>query len=987
MNRKELDQEFVTAFVESLPDPEGARAFLRRIQQNEIFDHLRSQPLLLSRVLTIASYSPMLGETILRHPEYVLWLQREAGRDLPLLKSTERLSQDLARFVIGTISTDRRTSLVRFKRRELLRIYLRDCLGLATLSETTDELSNLADSILADALAQAYQEMVNQHGAPLERDERGRIVTAEMVIVSLGKLGCRELNYASDIDLFFLYSTPGQTAGDGRAASSVITNKEFFTKVAERIVQMIGNNSGEGAVYRIDLRLRPYGRDGDLVWDTARASEYYRETAENWERQSLIRARDSAGSHRVASAFLESVRDVIFSTDVREDAINAVRRVREKIERKTSTRGGGFNVKLGRGGIREIEFIAQALQLQHGGREPWVRSTQTLIVLARLAEKGFLSDAERATLSSAYNFLRMVEHRLQMEHGAQTHTLPTGSERLNLLARRCGYLSGDAAREFLADLDTHTAAVRAVYQRVFERRDEVTTPEPPPQVIGADEESERLLQAAVNAISRLAGHISHASIESVARQALDRALNRLRSLKNLIGWVESAETHRETVWGELGPERLAGLIERLTIVLSSQYLAQILIPRPRLGEALLGAPAFHSCEEYLQVLRQASHGGETTSARADALRRAWYEQIIGIGYRDMMSVVEIDSPDLSEAERMAARAEAIMNSNRAQTSLAEAALRRAVEIALGACGVDDGSASLLRFSVLGLGRLGHAGMDYGSDLDLMVVYDDESSWPPVELDRSLLGDGVLSASEFYSKFTSQLVNVLGLITREGMIYRVDLRLRPEGKSGPLARGLGSLLGYIESRASAWEHSAYLKARKIAGDRGFGDEVQRRICEASFDAASRNPTLKEHLREMRLRIEREKVRGTRPDLKWGAGGVTDAYFITRYLQLAHHIYFPPERGTAALISHLSERGVIDSGQAVQLLEGYRFLRSVDHWLRLLLERPTSVLPSSPATLESLARAIGLSSGNHVEEMLAGHCAAMRRVFDEVLSSES
>src|SRR6185503_9743356 len=233
-------------------------------------------------------------------------------------------------------------------------------------------------------------------------------------------------------------------------------------------VQMIGSSAGEGAVYRIDLRLRPYGRDGDLVWEIEQAADYYENKAQNWERQALIRARASAGSYKVVAQFLDLVRDSIFARDARARTLEDVRRAKEKIDRSQAMRAGGFNVKLGRGGIREIEFIAQALQLQYGGREPWVRTAQTLIVLARLAEKNYLTEAERARLSAAYTFLRTVEHRLQMEHGAQTHTLPASRERLELLARRCGYDSStDQLTAFTEDLARHTSAVRAVFNRVF----------------------------------------------------------------------------------------------------------------------------------------------------------------------------------------------------------------------------------------------------------------------------------------------------------------------------------------------------------------------------------------------------------------------------------------------------------------------------------------------------------------------------------------
>src|SRR5690349_966190 len=491
-------------FINALPDPQGARAFWERLQAVRQLDYDR-EPLVASRLLTVAAYSPFLAEDLLRHPEQIDWLRRETESGFDRVKTTEELSDELARFLMRTFETDQRLCLAQFKRRELLRIYLRDCLKIATLAEVTEELSNLADVILRHALALAYQEMTRQHGAPLTRDERGRIQTAEFSVVALGKLGCRELNYASDIDLLFLFAGEGQTAGDGRSAQSVIANKAFFKGVAERITQTVAGSTAGGAAYRIDLRLRPYGRDGELIWEAERAADYYREKAQNWERQALLRARASAGSDAVVTRFLDRVRDAIFNDEPHDYAMQDVRRAKEKIDREVARRGGGFNVKLGRGGIREIEFIAQALQLRHGGREPWLRSAQTLIVLARLAEKGYLSESERAQLSAAYTFLRTIEHRLQMEHGAQTHTLPVARERLRLVARRCGYLqSADPAADLLRDTEAHTAAVRAIYQRVFagsrQAAPVVAKPADAAPAGPIDDEAERLVHQAVVAL-------------------------------------------------------------------------------------------------------------------------------------------------------------------------------------------------------------------------------------------------------------------------------------------------------------------------------------------------------------------------------------------------------------------------------------------------------------------------------------------------------
>jgi glutamate-ammonia-ligase adenylyltransferase len=286
----------------------------------------------------------------------------------------------------------------------------------------------------------------------------------------------------------------------------------------------------------------------------------------------------------------------------------------------------------------------------------------------------------------------------------------------------------------------------------------------------------------------------------------------------------------------------------------------------------------------------------------------------------------------------------------------------------------------LPFVVMALGRLGHTGMDYGSDLDLLVVFDDAREWSPAE--------GIVkqfaTAQEFYAQFTARLSQTLSTITREGFIYRVDLRLRPEGKNGQLAQGLNGLLAYLSERASAWEHSAYLKVREVSGDLLFGARVRAEICETIFAAAAINPTLKADLAAMRRRLEREKAKANQRDLKWGAGGMTDVYFITRYIQLRDRLAFLPQHGTAALIKHLGEGGALDFAAAQKLFDGYSFLRRTDHWMRLLLDRPTSILPASQVALADLAQTLGLPSIAEFDFEFAHHTNEIRLIFNRTFA---
>jgi glutamate-ammonia-ligase adenylyltransferase len=997
----EQNENDIVAFITTLPYAEAARTFLERLESlpPRYKAEYRLNPLLLSRLLTIAAYSPFLAEELLRHPYYIDWLEREIGRDFEQVKSSEQLSEDLARFVVRILDAEPRTKLARFKRRELLRTYLRDCTKVATLSEVTEELSNLADVILDHALALAHQEMVNLHGTPLTRDERGRLGQSELAIVALGKLGCRELNYASDIDLLFLYCGVGETAGDGRRRESVISNKEFFTGVANRVAQIIGSTSGEGAVYRTDLRLRPYGRDGDLVWEVERAASYYHTTAHNWERQALIRARASAGSHAVVARFLDLVRDVVFAEEALPNLLADVRRAKEKIDRQMAERSGGFNVKLGTGGIREVEFIAQALQLMHGGREPWLRSAQTLIILARLAEKGLLSESERARLSAAYTFLRTAEHRLQMEHGVQTHRLPVASRRLELLARRCGHKTAAA---FMDELEAHTSSVRAVYNRVFSAAEEpasraALTAREAEQYV--DDETERFIKQAAWSLCKLIERRGQSpekgeacappdanQLEQAIAAALGASVNPLRSLRNLIAWAESLATYEDEA-AEATRQAVAGpaaseFIEQLIVVLSSHYLSHILISRPMLAAALTAPAARRTSSDLLTMMRAAISGESTLATKIDALRRTWYRLVMEIGYRDLKAQVARLKFEASNFRRAAAR---LRENNLEQTALAEAALHLSLELALEAIDAQDMAPAELGLAVMGLGRLGHSGMDYGSDLDLLIVFDDGLAWPPARLEQAFgdAGREMQSPSEFYAKLASALVRVLSSVTREGFLYRVDLRLRPDGQSGPPAQGLTGLIAYLYERASAWEHSAYLKAREVAGDLEFGKRAREAICETIFDAARRNPSLKEDMASMRTRLEKEKARGDLKNIKWGPGGMTDVYFITRYLQLRDRVYFPPERGTLALIAHLGERGSLTQEMSEALLEGYSFLRTLDHWMRLLLDRPRPQLPASQVALGDIARSLGLNSVEEFARQYDRHTTAIREAYLRIL----
>jgi glutamate-ammonia-ligase adenylyltransferase len=433
---QDIDLLDVTAI---LPAPEQSLHFLARFQHEApaSFDRLCTSPDALRHFLTLASFSPFLAESVIRHPHWLFALQLNIPPDFAAALNGFRSAFDLAAF----------------RRRQLLRIVLRDVLGHASLAETTRELSDLADAILNAAYARVFQELIAAHGTP-----QTTTGPALFSVISLGKLGGRELNYSSDIDLMFVFSGNGET-------DSGLSNKEFFKKLANQLTEMLSTYTGEGMCYRVDLRLRPDGRYGELCPSLEGARNYYQHRARDWELQMLIKARVSAGDPQPGLDLLHFVDPSIYSTSTDFTAIESVSEARQRIHEKLgASLPSGLDIKLTRGGIRDIEFLVQCLQRLHGAREPWVRHGGTQQALLRLRDKALLTDAEYGRLSSGYQFLRCLEHRLQFEHDRQTHSLPTDSAALETLARKMPYHFPATVQ---GEVDRHLAAVQQIYASVI----------------------------------------------------------------------------------------------------------------------------------------------------------------------------------------------------------------------------------------------------------------------------------------------------------------------------------------------------------------------------------------------------------------------------------------------------------------------------------------------------------------------------------------
>jgi glutamine synthetase adenylyltransferase len=857
----------------SLPDPDAARRFYADIKAGyQQVDRINEA--LLSDLLTLSAYSPLLATTILQNPGYIQWLDRE--RTDTKVRSKESLLESLSRFSLLHTSLTANVMLARFRRRELLRIFLRDIRRLATIAEITEELSNLADAIIEFALRLAKQDLDNRFGAPLETDERGRAMPAGFCVVALGKLGSKELNYSSDIDLLFIYSHEGTTSDTGTGGS--VTNREYFIKLAEKVITIAGGQSGEGAAYRIDMRLRPHGSIGRLALSLDETVRYYETDARKWEQQVLIRSRAIAGEIDLYKSFRSQVESFVFrpQADV-ATCLENVRRSKRRLEDATPP-GQGYNVKLGRGGIREIEFIAQALQLAYGGRDQWLRSPHTLVSLSRLADRGLVAEKDLTGVFEAYELLRRVEHLLQMEHGLQTHAVPKSESAHELLARRVGFAS---ALELDTEIARNTANVQRVFEKVFSENNATTK--------------------------------------------------------------ASTEIHDTEPTPQAVPTERLGEYDKLASV--SPYFASIFSAVAESREVI--APPF------AKALTEAIANEREFGKRLSLLRRTWSKALLGI------VVAEIDDR-LSIAE-----------SKHLQTELAEASIDAALIVMRDEMNnrhhVDD-----IQLSVLALGKLGGRGVDYGSDLDLVLVYDDNAA------------SGDSTAAEIYARAVEIFVTTLSGMTRDGNLYRVDLRLRPFGKNGASSSPRSVFIDYFRHTAAVWELLAFVKLRGVSGT--IAAEVENEVRQIIHSRAMETDPSELRSETLRIRglLERQKAgRDRASDIKYGPGGMLDVYFASRYLQLRDNVPDrPDDRSTVAMLAMLWEKGSLNEADHEVLNSGYAFLSELDHNIRLTTGRSRRV-PAAADILAMITAKMNIADPQTMLGELPIHRINIRRAYESIL----
>ncbi len=895
-------------------DPDRALIHFERLvaalpNPGMFYHYLREAPERIELLTKVFAHSQALADTLARNATYFHFLIAPETLKAPREKAW--LAAELSRLLLpARLPADKYDVVRRFRRRETLRIGVRDLVGRATVDETMLELSNLADVCLQAVYEIALEKLRAEF----------KVAASRFAVIGMGKLGGQELNYSSDVDVIFVY-------GEEQQLTPTISAHEFYTKLAEEIVRAVGAKGEEGNIFRIDLRLRPEGASGPLARSLESCENYYAEWGETWERMALVKARPVAGDAGLGEEFVQMVQPFVYSRHAGASIIQQMAALKQRIETEIVrddrlTR----HVKLGVGGIREIEFIVQAFQVLRGGRLPYLRERSTLKALPLLVRAKMLTEQEADTLADAYRFLRNVEHRLQMEMELQTHTIPDEERALYRLARSLGFKS---VEKFQAAQQAHTSAVRKIYESVLSGAGEVATFDPGKLTGFADRE------AAAKIIETLWRGSGFAHVSSRTQELFARLFPLIADWCGKLADPDAALGRFERFVAAYGSRGLLyeifvrnpKLVEMLLRVGdASKFLADTLAQQPELFDEVcrgvaLDEPRPLSAEE-----------GEPMEA-ARAWKRA---ELLRIGIADVMGLADLTQ---THAEI---------------TRLAETCLRFALEHAR-----RELQLTKLPFLIVGMGKFGGQELGYGADLDVLFV-----------------GEGAEAG-----KLAARVIEFMSRPTSGGKLFEVDSRLRPDGKDGPLASGIEAHAGYYRQRAHLWERQALTKARFVAGDEAYG----RKFFEMAQEIVYARPLTAaeaDEIRAMRQRIERERG-GGELDFKTGPGGLMDVEFLIQALQLRHGPAHPTLRTahTLAALNRLASLGLVEEECASELRYHYLFLRRIESVLRRVENTSISRLPDSEREQTLLAKRLGLAGLAEFREAHRRARARIRALYEQ------
>lgn len=835
-----------------------------------------------------------------------------------------------------------KAALRRLRQREMVRLAWRDLAGWAGLDEIVGTLSAFADGCLDAAFRKLWNWAVDRDGVP-RGAESGE--PARFVVLGMGKLGGEELNFSSDIDLIFAYSEEGETDKRG------LSNHEFFVRLGQRLNQVLSEATGDGFVFRVDMRLRPNGASGPLALSFDAAEQYYQAHGRMWERYALIKARVVAGDPAAGAELLARLRPFVFRRYLDYTAVEEIRALKASIHRELLRKGVEANIKLGPGGIREVEFIGQAFQLIRGGRDRGLQIRPIRPVLAHLATEGDLTVQAATELRTAYEFLRNTEHRLQMINDQQTQVLPANElDRLRV-----------AVGMVFADWPAFHAALKRHMQRVHEHFESVFAA---PQGEAPIEDAQGLhavwagsldtanaslvlqragysdADAARGLLTGLREGGAYSALSANGRERLDRLMPLLlgaagltheprTTLARLINLIEAIG--RRSVYLALLVENPLALSQLVKLCAASDWIARYLSQHPILLDELMDAASLYAplTREALATelqSRLARLPVDDLEAQMEALREFRNGQVLRVAAADV-------GPGLTPEEV-----------GRHLGYIAEVIVEQALNLAYGDLVARHGRPTLMQdsnviypgFAVIAYGKLGSLELGYTSDLDMIFLHGAEPEGGMTDGQRPLANE------LFFARLAQRLIHVLTARTGGGILYEVDTRLRPSGRSGMLVTHPNAFRSYQDEHAWVWEHQALIRARPIAGDPGLAQVFE--AIRGEVLCRVRDPeSLRAEVAAMRVRMR--EARGSHDpaqiDLKHDPGGMIDVEFMVQYalLRWAHdHPELIRHRGNIPLLDALETRGLMEPAQAGLLRDAYRRYLGAEQRLKLMERRP-------------------------------------------------
>ena len=870
------------------------------------------------------------------------------------------LDEILHRTSVVTSTTELNSALRGFKIEEIFSIGARDLAGWMEVMDVTAELSAMADGTAEAACRFHRRALVADYGEPL--NEAG--APTGFVIIGMGKLGGNELNFSSDIDLIYLYENEGETSG---ARLPALSNGEFFHKLATRVSSSLNDVTDEGFVFRVDLRLRPEGNQGPLVNTVGAAANYYMTWGQTWERAALLKARPIAGDLALGENFLAELVPFSYRRHLDYSTVEDIKLMKQKIDVNLSrARSDSWDGKLGNGGIREIEFIAQTLLLVHAGKQKALRTRSTLEAFRRLEALNLMTAEEVQTLTGAYVFHRRLEHRLQIEHERQTQRLDNQFPAHVRMARLMGFShenQDEAVAAFEEELTRHRNAVQLVYRRLFEAAGEEILQGIHPAILavtdveGNDEERLKTLaglgfedaERALATMRRLVETPQARHVDPKGRRYLERIMPLLLSQSIAAPDPDLALLHLEDFMHRVGgwqsyhsllAENPGTLKLLVRFFGTSSFLSRFFIKHPELLDQLVLATYVTPMKEYAQMdgeLRQLMSEAEDEESALDTLRHFKNTEMLRIAINDIDGQLDI------------------INVTTQLANLADAVLHSATTMALRLVEQRYGKAETAELVTLGMGKFGGGEMNYSSDLDLIFVYTGEGM---------TVGERSVSLPEFFGKLVQRIISTLTLSTREGQAYPIDARLRPSGNAGPLVTSLESFENYHRSKAAVWERQALIKARPIVGSAGTAKRIQQILDQAIYERPLSDSDVAEILRvRKRMELEIDPETNDRFNIKTGMGGIVDIEFFVQLSQLQnggeYHSLRTPN--TFLALGELMELHLIDSSDYQILREGYLFLRRVENRMRILQDSAKSMLPKNPLLAEKLALSMNYPRG--------------------------